>query len=470
MNTLWRKSLVYAAGRGISAGIGFVLLPVLTRLMTPAQYGAWQVAEFWAMMGMFAIRMGVEQALFKFAVLNSERKGVFVFNSLLVVTGASVLLLTLGFFLKDFLAKIFLSGDFPSSLVILIFLWSVADSYFSVIASVFQSEERAGYFVAMDISRGALAYGLAIALLVAGFGVKGVIAARVAATFAVVVATVPAVISRITLQFDRAALSQMIKYGFPLTINLFVVRIFTSSDRWFVAKLANFSDAGAYSAAAKVASIVAMAVVPVRYAWSARLFHLHREGKLRAELPHLWRQFAGVFGIVALAVILFGREIFHLFVGPGYESGVSVVPVLAAAYFLDSLILIADAGIYITGRTIFVPIFTATAALVNIFLDIIWIPRMGIIGAAYAVLAGFVALLFLSWRTGQFFLPVRIPYAKIVLVFAAVGVGVFAAQRFESFFARLIFAVVLGGLVFWGTELDRHLRGGIAKWKNSRRK
>ena len=452
--TLWRKSLGYGIGKGISSAIAFLLLPIITRLMTPAQYGAWQIIEFWAILTMFIIRLGLEQSLFKFYVMNPQKRGRYIFEIFCVMSVLSVIFIVVGYFLRKPLTAIFLGSQFATKFAVMAILWGVADSFFSVSAAIFQSEEKVKLYALMDISRVTLAYAFAILFLVSGYGVSGVVGARIGATFAILLAIIPVILRRVEFKFDKNDLLPMLKYGLPLTLNLFVVRLFSFSDRWLLAKLDSFSSAGSYSAGVKIASIIVAIILPIRYAWSARLFHMFKDGTLKTKLPQIWRQLAGGMSIVSVGLILLSPEIFKLFIGPGYESGMKVVPLLAAAYFLDALILIADAGIYVVGKTSFVPIFTAIAAIINIGLNILLIPKYGATGAAVAAIFGFVALLFLSWRTGQFFFPVKIPYAKVFLSLAAVAVAVWISLSFSPILIRLLSLIILWVAVFLGTGLD----------------
>jgi len=247
------------------------------------------------------------------------------------------------------------------------------------------------------------------------------------------------------------------QYGLPLALNMFIIRIFTFSDRWLLARLQDFSAAGAYSAAVRIAGIVAMVIVPIRYAWVARMFHMHRAGALAQKLPEIWRQLAGGMAIISLFVILLSHEIFALLIGAGYEQGMRVIPILALAYFLDALILIADAGIYVSGKTAIVPVFTGFAAIANIALNILLIPRYGLMGAAIAALTAYALLLFLGWRMGQFLMPIKIPYARVSICIFGVVAAVVVALAIQSVVFRIVILFALCAGIIIASALDRDI-------------
>jgi len=345
--SLWRKSAGYAVGRGIASAMVFLLLPLLTRLMNAEEFGIWQALAFWAGAITVIVQFGTDQSLFKFFILDRTQRGKYLFSSLLTIFSLSIVFLVLCWFFRTGLAGIILGDESRGSLIFLTALWGISDALFFILASLFQAQEQVKMFVIADIMRAALGYGIAILLLMKGFGVSGVLIGWTAAGFAAFVLFLPEIVRQCTFSTDGGIFSPMLKYGFPLAVNMLIVKIFSFSDRWLLARLDSFSSAGEYSAAVKIAGIVAMAVVPIRYAWVARMFNMHRENTLKRQLPTIWRQMSGAMAVITIATIILSPEIFKIMIGPGYEAGLVVVPILAAVYFLDALMLIADAGIYV---------------------------------------------------------------------------------------------------------------------------
>ena len=264
--SLWRKSAGYAIGRGIASAIVFLLLPLLTRLMSPEQFGTWQALSFWAAMVMVFVQLGVDQALFRFYVLDEQKQGKFLFASFTVLLILSILTVIVVWFTRGLLARIILDDSAGAMLIFFTALWGVTDGTFFTLAALFQAQERIRMFVIADLMRTAFGYGFAIILLVKGFGVHGVVASWIAAGFISIILFLPELFRRCKFSLENDVFLPMLRYGVPLAISMFVIKIFGMSDRWLLAKLQDFSTAGAYSAAIKIAGIVAMAIVPIRYA------------------------------------------------------------------------------------------------------------------------------------------------------------------------------------------------------------
>ncbi len=463
--SLWRKSAGYAVGRGIASAMIFLLLPLLTRLMSAKEFGAWQVLAFWAAIITVLVQFGADQALFKFFVVDREQRGKYLSAAFALIFSIAIVVSILCWFFRSELAILILGNSTKGQLIFLTALWGVSDALFFTLAALFQAQEYVKMFILADIMRAALGYGIAILLLIIGFSVRGVVIGWIAAGFAAFVLFTPEIVRQCKFPIGSGIFHPMLKYGFPLAINMLIVKIFSFSDRWLLARLADFSAAGAYSAAVKIAGIVAMVVVPIRYAWVARMFNMHRENVLVEKMPIIWRQVSGIMAIVAVGTILLSPEIFKLMIGPGYETGLIVVPILAVVYFLDALMLIADAGIYVSGKTVFVPIFTGFSAVINIVLNIVLIPRYGILGAAASALAAYSILLFFGWRMGQFLMPVKIPYAKVFASIFAVIAATLAVVSVNSIVVRIIVLLILLAAVVFVSALDKDIFAFFASRK-----
>ncbi len=461
---LWRKSLGYALGRGFASLVVLIIMPILTRLMPPDEFGLWQALAFWAALVAVVVQLGSDQALFRFYITGAGERGRFLFAAFAFWAFASSALVLVVFAARGFLARLLFGAPELGWLVFGTALWGVSDALFQLVGAFFQAQERVGAFVACDIARATMGYGLALLLLARGLGVFGVVASWVAAGFAVAFAVAPEILRRWQANLDRRVFAPMVRYGFPLAVNMLAVRVFSFADRWLLARLGSLSAAGAYSAAVRIAGVVAMVLVPVRYAWTARMFHMYKSGTLRAQLPHLWRQLAGGMAVVASAVAILSREFFSLMVGPGYEVGARVVPIIAAAFFIDALVLIADAGVYVTGRTVIIPVYTAFAAAANIALNVILIPRYGVFGAAFASVVAYALLLFLLWRAGQMLFPVDVPYAAVFAACLAVVASVVVALQVEGVVPRCVAFAVIAAATTVACRIDRDvakaLKGG----------
>ena len=94
-----------------------------------------------------------------------------------------------------------------------------------------------------------------------------------------------------------------------------------------------------------------------------------------------------------MGMALFSKEILQLFTTPPYYSAWAIIPVLAMASMLSKLYIFAP-GLDIEKKTKTIAMNNIVSAIMNILLNILLIPLLGILGSALATLIS-ATLLFL---------------------------------------------------------------------------
>jgi O-antigen/teichoic acid export membrane protein len=113
-----------------------------------------------------------------------------------------------------------------------------------------------------------------------------------------------------------------------------------------------------------------------------------------------------LFMVLVLSAL--APEIVHLMASPAYHAAAPVVPIIAMAGLCEGIRYAMTIGIMFQKRPIIRSIGMGAAALVNVGLNVLLIPTYGMMGAAWATLAGFVTLIAIELTVSQRFYP--IPY------------------------------------------------------------
>jgi O-antigen/teichoic acid export membrane protein len=157
---------------------------------------------------------------------------------------------------------------------------------------------------------------------------------------------------------------------------------------------------------------------------------------------------------------------------PSYE----VVPVVVLSYVFFGMRIVSSLGMYLNKKTKYVAYTTIAAAALNILLNIVFIPKYGMMVAAYTTLIAFIFLYFISYYYGN--LSYKIPFENLKISEALiVGILLYLGAAYfnnYSFFVRLIakfsaifiYPLILYYLKFYESiELER-AKGFYLKWKN----
>ena len=116
-----------------------------------------------------------------------------------------------------------------------------------------------------------------------------------------------------------------------------------------------------------------------------------------------------------LCLAFFSKEIIELLaLNPDYWAAYQVVPYIILAYIFSGAKSVANLGLYLKRKTKYIAYLTIGAAVLNVVLNFILIPKYKMMGAAIATIISFVALYIVTYFVASRFY--KIPYENMKLL------------------------------------------------------
>lgn len=249
-------------------------------------------------------------------------------------------------------------------------------------------------------------------------------------------------------------LRAMALFGIPMVAYEFAGVILSLGDRYVVQSVLGSGPLGTYAAAynmceyiqSVLASAVGLAVTPMY----TRLWEEQGREATQAFVERVLRFYALAAVAVVTAMWLVGGQLLVLLASAKYAPGAIVIPPVMAGMAFDGLIPILGAGLFLAKQTKKLMILVVCTASLNMLLNLLLVPRLGLLGSALSMMTS-MALLAAGARTlGSRTLPIRIPLAAI-LKFVACGAVAFAAARWTvtpGGMPTLFAALGVGALVY----------------------
>jgi O-antigen/teichoic acid export membrane protein len=396
-----RNSAIFAVGEVALKVMTAVLAPLFTRLLTPHEYGVWGLGTMLLSLLAPLFSLGLHGAVtrFYFDTEDPDARARFqgtisTFLALWGVSLASIVLVAAPVALPRLLPSL----PFWPYLPIL-----VASALLGLAATVptatWTAAERAGRVVLVRTASNAV-YLLTAVGLVAGasVGVIGVFWARLAAA---TVLAVPLLLwARRTLRWTlhgpdlRAALL----FSLPLVPHLLAHWVLALSDRALLERLAGTDAVGVYTSAYVFTDAVNLVAVSLNGAFVPMLNrHLDRGPEGATQVGRAVSWFVAVVLSMSATVSLLSPGIVRAFFDARYHGAADVAAILGAAGSMQGLYYIWVGALFARKQSGRVPVLTLVGGGVNVALNILWIPRFGLVGAAIATAAGYGALLAGVW-------------------------------------------------------------------------
>ena len=248
-------------------------------------------------------------------------------------------------------------------------------------------------------------------------------------------------------------LSEFLKFGLPTIPSNFSAWIVSSSDRYLIGYFLGIKYVAYYNPAYSLGNLLNFIIGPLGFLLPAALSKLYGEGKIdevKLYLEYLLKYYLiiaipAVFGLSILAkpilMILSIKEI--------AEKSYLVVPFVGVSIVLFGVYVIVVQILVLKKRTDVTAKIWIVAALLNFFLNIVFIPKFGIIGAAITTLLAYTLAFIATTRYSlrQFSFKLRVDDILKSLISALV-MSLLLLQITISGIYGILFSVTFGAIIY----------------------
>jgi O-antigen/teichoic acid export membrane protein len=449
-NSLLKHSVIIGSGMMLGKLVGFLMIPVYTRYLTPAEYGIAQLLDLTTSLFGMVLTCGMAQATlrFYFDVANEEERKTVIGTTMGFTWAVGVL----GFVILAPTAGVWSSVVFGTDAYIglfrLAFLGLMATILLDVPVALLRARQRSDLVVAVSLGQLVLMLTLNIFFIVyCGWGLFGLLLSTVLSNGLLALVFGVRTVREVGLQFSAKKLREMAAYGLPFipqTLGMFVMHY---SDRYFLQRYGTLTDVGVYSLGYKFGSIVhLMGHGPFWQMWGAKRFEL-------AAHPEARRMYAATLTYVCLgylaaglAVAVFIGDIVGVMAVPDYHSASSVVPLVVLAYLFCAAHNHFTIGLFVLKKNRYLALVIATASGLNVLLNFALIAPFLSLGAAAATCLSFATMAAMTYLIAHRLYPVPWEFGRM-LKMVAFAVGLYAASLTVGGLGQPAALIVKAGLV-----------------------
>jgi len=397
------RSGIYSIGSVFDRGIVFLLLPIYTRYLTPADYGI--MSFIGAITGVLAIiyPLGLTSSITRLYYSESNEiarrrtLGTIWLTIFITALGLSILL---DLFRKD-IFNLFVTDDYLNP-YIRISIWI---SFFAVFSgfplTLYQIQGKSFSYACISITKTVLTIGLIIGFVV--FLKQGIHGYFKGTLIALILLSIPYTyisLRNLEISFLWQKLKLALHFGLPLLPHSITSWVLALSDRIIIQRFIAISELGIYSLGYQLSGIVMMFATAINYAWMPFFFRTIEQSDEYAHknIARMSTYYILALCIIALACSLFMKEIIMLLTISAYHLAYKVTPIIIGANLLSALYFIPGNFLYLKKKTVWlIPVITIISGAINILINIIYVPKYGIMAAAWATLFAYGIMCVLNW-------------------------------------------------------------------------
>lgn len=425
-------SLVYGFGQVSGKAVNLLLVPVLTRVLLPQQYGVAELVLSYSASALLVLVFGMDGALARFFYEQDGRESRvrMVSSSFLfrLATGGTVALLLAAF--AGPLAANLMGGEVYAKYLRL----GAAALPFTLFALFANDVLRVTFqpwkFIALNVTQTLLVGGLTLWFVLGrDLGVAGVLWAKLFGDAAA--AALGLVLCRHNLRpvFDAARLRAMLGYGLPLVPVSLSYAVIGFVDREALQRTASLDAVGVYGVAMKFFAVISMGVSAFHLAFGPFAYAKANEPDAPKLFARVLALYVALASAGALAVGLFAPPIVSVLATKDYAGAAGPALWLGFAAVAQGAYSVAALGIGLSLKTHLLVGVAAAAALVAVAANQLLVPAMGAEGAAIATFLAHATSTVLVYLVAQRVRPMPYRGLRLAALFAAaLGLGLAAAR------------------------------------------
>ncbi|MCL2857107.1 MAG: polysaccharide biosynthesis C-terminal domain-containing protein [Oscillospiraceae bacterium] len=392
----------------------FLMMPLYTRVFTQAEFGLRDLLTASANLMVPIISLCIHEAVIRFGMEKETRRtDVFTTSMVVIFCGYGVLLLA-----WPLVGLI----EHHAGYMVLLYIFTLTAALRSTVTHFV----RASGFVKLFALDGVFTTVLTVALIVIfivplEMGVGGFL-------LATIIADGFSALSQILFlrlyrffslgQLRMSTLKAMLRYSVPLMPTAVFWWVTNLSDKYFVTFMVGLEATGLYGAAGVVPRVITLVSTIFIQAWQISAFTEYKSPAGERFYSTVFRSYYTLVFLAASGIILLVRPIMTVLVSPYFFPSWQYVPFLVLAVGFSCLVTFLGTIYNAHKRNSMVTVTTFIGAVVNIALNLLLIPRMGVQGAALGTFISFFLVFIIRAVDTRRYMKIAMQPMRIALTLA----------------------------------------------------
>jgi len=421
VKSLGKDTLLYIPSKIIPGLLGFFSLIMYTRLLKPEEYGRYTLVITIMSFLIVFIFSWLEQSVLRFNKKYEDNSKEF-FSTILTVT----------VYLSIFLSMIYIVStyvffNFEYEVQILINLSAILlplKVIYKIFMQIFRAKREAKFYSIISvILKFVYLFLTFIMIYFLGFREESMFFAFIITYIIFIFFQIQKLKSIANFHYsfnhiNKSYLKKFFRYGSPwigMAIGSFLLSKF---DRYIINYFLNAEIVGIYSATYSLAensimqfvSLLSISTLPV-------LINSYEEDEndnSSLMMKELFKVYAIVFIPAIFGLIFLSKDIINIFLGDKFQGGNLVFIIISIGAFFEALRNLVGRPFQLKEKTIYLPFLLLISGAINLILNIVFVPILGMEGAAIATLIGYMFYFIIAYFISLKFFVWLIPWNTIM--------------------------------------------------------
>ncbi|MBN2461560.1 MAG: oligosaccharide flippase family protein [Candidatus Cloacimonetes bacterium] len=468
-----RKTLEYGAGNLFNKLILLLLLPLFTHRLQPEEYAVYTNLFVFIAFASLVFFLGLQQALFSY--FNYQKTPAYRFNLLssiyITVTITGLLFTFLICIYRVELSSLILRDSSYQNLLIITAFILLFDLYHGLTLVVLNNMEKSTLYVVLGMVKNIFFLVLIIIITLLGrFGIKEIFQVVLLSSFLSFLISLIVIFKLLRFYCPEASarryysfglMRKVLSFGLIMIPGTLAMMILSISDRYMLTYLSarGLHDVGIYAIGYRIGMIMSFLtslISRVYYPYAMKI--AHAEGSVE-KYRRMFDLYIVTGCILGTLVLVYTPEIFHLFIAPSYQEGIKIVFCGVISIFLLGIFNLINISFYIRQKAENIALTVGSGAILNIILNFLLIPRLGIYGAGLASIIAYLGIVIFNYLSAERLYKIgynlKNMIISLIILFMATSLN-FVVPASNLITAVKIILTIVIGFLFIGKIVKNH--------------
>lgn len=411
--SLSKLTLIYGVANIFSKGLTFVIFFIFTFFLKKEEIGVFDLILTSSTLLVPLISLQLYDGILRWCLNEDQasREVSKVISGATIAVSLNILIFSVAYWILTLIIEI------PFSLLIYLFL--ICQVFYTIVLQFARSRSlNFVYALSGVIYSGVFTVGALIVISVSEFGLTGILFANLLSSFLTLLYLIykTQFISYFCFAaFDLSLLRSMLRYTIPLIPNQVSWWAISESNRYMILYFLGIAANGLFAIAMKFPNILLILHLIFNQAWQEKVIRLYGTDGSRAYFDNVIEKYLKLLlGLTALAVG-FSKPLLPFIVNQSYFEVGQYLPLFYFAVCFQALGSFYGGGYLAAKKTSDAFYTTVIAALVNITLNLILIPYLGLLGCAISLLVGNIVLFVARYFHSRSFFEITFPIKSLLV-------------------------------------------------------
>ena len=448
----FRHSAIYGIGKVIALALGFLTIPIITKTLSPADYGVFDFLNLCLILLNLSVAMEISQAVARFIIDTPDKieKKSFVSTAYFFSMGMYTLCAIALYGFREQLSQFIFHGTQYVSAILYLIPWLYLHGTNTFISNQFRWENKPKIQAILQMTMSVSLLGFVVYFLKYQMpSLENLIYAYLfSQTVTFIIGAVFIIRYEImNWSFSMPKLKMMLLFSSPLVPSSIAVFAQNYIDRIMISQMIDVKALGIYALAFKIASMLTLISSIFQLSIVPLIYKHYRNETASRDFAKVANVYLFFMLMCILGISIFVPELFQYFIGHKFASAASMIPWLLFAIGFQSFYSFAP-GLAIAKKTHYIAYLNIIGMGINFILNYVFIIRYGLIGAAYATLFSAIIICVVNIIISQKHYFIHFEYYKMIGAFLIITIPLSIFYSIGNTISGIVFSMKLLAIFF----------------------